>query len=80
MLLEIDENSTVFIDAAPSGDTLAYRVDSNGGFVNAATVEKSEILIQLLNRPRSDAAQAVKKMRMEEMDDDEKKYQKHPLL
>ncbi|KAK4776694.1 hypothetical protein SAY86_005382 [Trapa natans] len=68
---EIDENSTVSIDAAPSGDTLAYRVEGNGGFVNATTGQKSEILIQLPNRPRSDAAQAVKKMRIEEMDDDD---------
>jgi ATP-dependent Clp protease ATP-binding subunit ClpB len=32
---------------------------------------KSDILIQIPNGPKSDAVQAVKKMRIEEVDDDE---------
>lgn len=68
---EIDENSTVYIDAGPQGDDLVYRVDKNGGFVNAATGQKSDVLIQIASGPRSDAAQAVKKMKIEEIDDDE---------
>lgn len=69
---EIDENSTVFIDAAIDGNGLSYRVENNGGLVNAATGEKSDILIQIPNGVvRSDAAQAVKRMKIEEVDDDE---------
>lgn len=68
---EIDENSTVYIDAAMDGTGLTYRVEKNGGLVNAATGEKSDILIQIPNGVRSDAAQAVKKMKIEEIDDDE---------
>ena len=65
---EIDENSTVYIDAAPGkkGD-LSYRVERNGGLVDASTGKKSDILIQMPNGggpSRSDAAQAVKKMRI----------------
>uniref|UniRef100_A0A5B7B2G0 Chaperone protein ClpB1 n=1 Tax=Davidia involucrata TaxID=16924 RepID=A0A5B7B2G0_DAVIN len=65
---EIDENSTVFIDAL-RGKELTYRVEKNGGLVNAATGQKSDILIQLPSAPRSDAAQAVKRMKIEEIDD-----------
>ncbi|KAL1531714.1 Chaperone protein ClpB1 [Salvia divinorum] len=68
---EIDENSTVFVDAAIDGTTLTYRVEKNGGLVNAATGEKSDILIQVPNGVRSDAAQAVKRMKIEEMDDED---------
>lgn len=68
---EIDENSTVYIDAAPSGSDLAYQVEKNGGLVNAATGQKAEVLIQIPNGPKTDAAQAVKKMRIEEIDDDD---------
>lgn len=68
---EIDENSTVYIDAGPSGDNLVYRVDRNGGFVNAATGQKSDVLIQIPTGQRSDAAQAVKKMKIEEIDEEE---------
>ncbi|KAF5193714.1 Chaperone protein clpb [Thalictrum thalictroides] len=70
---EIDENSTVYIDASSKG-ALTYRVDKNGGLVNATTGQKSDILIEIPNGnngPRSDAAQAVKKMRIEEIDDEE---------
>ncbi|KAH7549224.1 hypothetical protein JRO89_XS13G0001200 [Xanthoceras sorbifolium] len=66
---EIDENSTVYIDAGMNGENLVYRVEKNGGFVNAATGQKSDLLIQIPNEPRSDAAQAVKKMKIEENDD-----------
>lgn len=70
---EIDENSTVYIDAAYNGKELAYKVEKNGGLVNATTGQKSDILIQIVNGPtsRSDAAKAVKKMKIEEIDGDE---------
>lgn len=69
---EIDENSTVYIDAGPNGSELVYRVEKNGGLVNAATGQKSDVLIHLPNEgQRNDAAQAVKKMKIEEIDDDE---------
>ncbi|KAK0592410.1 hypothetical protein LWI29_018637 [Acer saccharum] len=69
---EIDENSTVYIDAGLDGESLLYRVEKNGGFVNAATGQKSDLLIQIHNGPtRSDAAQSVKKMKIEEIDDDD---------
>ncbi|XP_058768645.1 chaperone protein ClpB1-like [Vicia villosa] len=68
---EIDENTTVFIDAGPKGSDLAYRVEKNGGIVNAETGVKSDILIQIPNGPKSDAVQAVKKMKIEEIDEDE---------
>ncbi|KAI7986165.1 Chaperone protein ClpB1 [Camellia lanceoleosa] len=68
---EIDENSTVYIDVSYNRKELAYRVERNGGLVNAATGQKSDILIQIPNGPRSDAAQAVKKMKIEEIDDDD---------
>lgn len=68
---EIDENSTVYIDAGASGSDLVYRVES-GGLVDASTGKKSDVLIHVANGPkRSDAAQAVKKMRIEEIEDDE---------
>ena len=68
---EIDENSTVYIDAGPNGSELVYQVEKNGGIVNAATGKKSDILIHIPNGPRTDAAQVVKKMKIEEIDDDE---------
>ncbi|CAI8610124.1 unnamed protein product [Vicia faba] len=55
---EIDENTTVYIDAGPKGSDLAYRVEKNGGIVNAETGVKSDILIQIPNGPKSDAVQA----------------------
>nr|QJD20805.1 casein lytic proteinase/heat shock protein [Ziziphus nummularia] len=67
---EIDENSTVYVDAGPKGTDLVYKVDRNGGLVNAATGQKSDVLIQISKGTRSDAAQAVKKMN-EEIDEDE---------
>ncbi|BAT79698.1 hypothetical protein LR48_Vigan04g043800 [Vigna angularis] len=70
---EIDENSTVYIDAGPVGSELIYRVEKNGGLVNAVTGQKSDILIQMPNGAvsRSDAVQAVKKLKIEQMDEDE---------
>ncbi|CAJ1975356.1 unnamed protein product [Sphenostylis stenocarpa] len=69
---EIDENSTVYIDAGVEGSELVYRVENNGGMVNAVTGQKSDILIQMPGSlPRSDAAQAVKKLKIEQMDEDE---------
>ncbi|VAH63443.1 unnamed protein product [Triticum turgidum subsp. durum] len=62
---EIDENSTVYIDAAPSKDELTYGVDKHGGLVNARTGHKSDILIQVPNGAvGGDAAHAVKKMKI----------------
>lgn len=72
---EIDENSTVYIDASLNGKDLTYRVEKNGGLVNAATGEKSDILIQIPNGSRNDAAQAVKKMKIEEIVDDDEMYE-----
>lgn len=68
---EIDENSTVYIDASPNGNELVYKVEKNGGLVNESTGQKSEVLIQIPNGPRSDAAKAVKKMKIEEMEEDD---------
>lgn len=69
---EIDENSTVYIDAGSNGSDLVYRVEKNGGLVNAATGQKSDVLIHLPNgAQKSDAAQAVKKMKIEEIDNDD---------
>ncbi|XP_024971060.1 chaperone protein ClpB1 [Cynara cardunculus var. scolymus] len=70
---EIDENSTVYIDAGANGEELSYRTEKNGGVVNAATGQKSDILIQVPanGEARSDAAQAVKRMKIEEVDDDD---------
>lgn len=68
---EIDENSTVYIDAEPKGKGLSYRVEKNGGLVNAVTGQKSDILIQIPNGPRNDAAQAVKRMKIEEVEEDD---------
>ncbi|PHU24005.1 Chaperone protein ClpB1 [Capsicum chinense] len=42
---EIDENSTVYVDARPGAKDLSYRVMKNGGLVNATTGQKSDVLI-----------------------------------
>ncbi|GAB2236810.1 hypothetical protein Droror1_Dr00026692 [Drosera rotundifolia] len=65
---EIDENSTVYIDAGMDG--LTYRVERNGGLVNAATGQKAEVLIQVPNGQRNEASQAVKRLKIEEIEDD----------
>lgn len=67
---EIDENSTVYIDAASGAKGLSYRVEKNGGLVNADTGLKSDILIEIPNGPnKSEAAKMVKKMKILEEDD-----------
>lgn len=73
---EIDENSTVHIGAAVGKKELTYRVEKDGGLVNAATGQKSDILIEIPNRALGgDAAQAVKKVKLaadeEDVDVDE---------
>ncbi|KAJ1688048.1 hypothetical protein LUZ63_019438 [Rhynchospora breviuscula] len=69
---EIDENSTVYIEAAQGKNELVYEVDKNGGFVNPKTGQKSDILIQVPNGVvKSDAAQAVKKMKIMDPDDED---------
>ncbi|GFZ07699.1 heat shock protein 101 [Actinidia rufa] len=68
---EIDETSTVYIGAAPNGKDLIYRVEKNRGLVNAATGQKSDILIQIPNASRNDASQPVKKIKIEEVDADD---------
>lgn len=71
---EIDENSTVYIDADMKGKELTYRTERNGGLVNAATGQKSDILIEVPavnGEARGDATQAVKRMKIEEVDDDD---------
>lgn len=72
---EIDENTTVYIDTARGKKELHYRVERNGGFVNAATGQKSDILIEIPNGAvkKKDPVQAVKKMKVlhdeEDVDD-----------
>ncbi|CAL9048091.1 unnamed protein product [Musa banksii] len=62
---EIDENTTVYIDAALGRNELSYRVERNGGLVDAATGRKSDILIEIANgAAKTDAAQAVKKLKV----------------
>ncbi|KAJ0971439.1 hypothetical protein J5N97_019398 [Dioscorea zingiberensis] len=69
---EIDENSTVYIDAAPNKKDLSYRVERNGGMVNMSTGQKSDVLIEIPNGVmKSDAAQAVKKMKIQQLDEDD---------
>ncbi|XP_009402827.2 chaperone protein ClpB1 isoform X1 [Musa acuminata AAA Group] len=73
---EIDENTTVYIDTARGKKELHYRVERNGGFVNATTGQKSDILIEIPNGAavkKKDPVQAVKKMKVlhdeEDVDD-----------
>ncbi|KAE9602211.1 putative ClpA/B family, Clp ATPase, P-loop containing nucleoside triphosphate hydrolase [Lupinus albus] len=69
---EIDENSIVYIDVGAKGSELVYHVEKNGWIVNPATGHKSEILIQISNgTTKTDVAQAIKKMKIEKIDDDE---------
>jgi ATP-dependent Clp protease ATP-binding subunit ClpB len=69
---EIDENSTVYIEAAQRKNELVYRVEKNGGLVNPKTGQKSDILIQVPNGvARSDAAQVVKKLKIMDPDEDD---------
>ncbi|KAJ8452273.1 hypothetical protein Cgig2_006078 [Carnegiea gigantea] len=66
---EIDENSTVYIDAGMDG--LTYRIEKNGGLVDPTTGQKADVLIEVPNGPMSDVSQVAKKIRIEEIDDDE---------
>ncbi|PKU80006.1 chaperone protein ClpB1 [Dendrobium catenatum] len=70
---EIDENSTVYIDVVPGKKELSYRVEKNGGMVNASTGQKSDILIQIPDTATvsDNAAQVVKRMKIEPEDEDE---------
>lgn len=66
---EIDENSTVYIDVAPGRKELSYRVDKSGGFVDARTGQKSDILIGVpMERTEP---HANKKFKIEELDSDD---------
>jgi len=64
---EVDDNSTVFIDAKPGAHTLSYRVQRDGGFVNSATGKKSDILIEVPKMPHHDE----KRMKIEELATDD---------
>ncbi len=44
---EIDENTTVYIDAKPDGQELIFKVVRDGGLINNATGAKSHILIDV---------------------------------
>ncbi|KAL0921033.1 hypothetical protein M5K25_008061 [Dendrobium thyrsiflorum] len=70
---EIDENSTVYIDVVPGKKELSYRVEKNGGMVNASTGQKSDVLIQIPDTVTvsDNAAQVVKRMKIEADDEDE---------
>ncbi|KAJ0436767.1 putative ClpA/B family, AAA+ ATPase domain, ATPase, AAA-type, core, Clp, repeat (R) [Helianthus annuus] len=63
---EIDENSTVYIDAGMNGEELSYRVERNGGPMNAETRQKCDILIQV---PCANDEQAAKRIKIEEVDE-----------
>ncbi|KAI5081693.1 hypothetical protein GOP47_0001436 [Adiantum capillus-veneris] len=65
----IDDNSTVYIDAAPGKKELSYRVEKSGGFVDAATGQKSDILIGLGNA--NSEPHGNKKFRIEEIESDD---------
>ncbi|MCO5557431.1 hypothetical protein L7F22_010995 [Adiantum nelumboides] len=66
---EIDDNCTVYIDVVPGKKELSYRVENSGGLVDAATGQKSDILIGVPN-VRSEP-HANKKFKMEDMDSDD---------
>jgi ATP-dependent Clp protease ATP-binding subunit ClpB len=63
---EINENTTVYIDADPEGSRLVYRVENNGGFVNAETEMNSDILVQITNGPESSSTPPSKKRKIDE--------------
>ncbi|ONK60552.1 uncharacterized protein A4U43_C08F19790 [Asparagus officinalis] len=66
-----DENSTVYIDTIVGKKELSYRVEKNGDLVNASTGQKSDILIEIPAKVRSDAAQSVKKMKIAAGEDED---------
>lgn len=59
---QIDENSTVYIDAAPNSSQLQFRVEKDGGVASAASKNKENLVKGQLGSP----AKAVKKMRFED--------------
>ncbi|KAK9941562.1 hypothetical protein M0R45_007265 [Rubus argutus] len=60
-LAVIDEALDHILDAGLNGSELVYRVEKNGGLVNAVTGQKFDVLIHLSKEPWStDAHQAVK--------------------
>lgn len=65
---EIDDNTTVFIDADPKGSGLIYRIKNNGSIVIVENGVKSNIFIQI---PKSDATRPAKKMRIEGINDND---------
>ncbi|KAL9227325.1 hypothetical protein vseg_003025 [Gypsophila vaccaria] len=67
---EIDENTTVYIDAGM--ESLTYRVDKNGGMVDPTTGQKADVLIQVPNGPKIDSTtQAAKKIKIQTVDEDD---------
>ncbi|KAK9684498.1 hypothetical protein RND81_10G214200 [Saponaria officinalis] len=67
---EIDENTTVYIDAGM--EALTYRVDRNGGMVDPTTGQKADVLIQVPNGPKADSTtQAAKKIKIQSLDEDD---------
>eukprot|EP01018_Ginkgo_biloba_P024764 Gb_21273 [translate_table: standard] len=69
---EIDENTSVYIDAMPEQQRLSYQVEKNEGLPNPNN-GKSPILIENPSSVKSDPPQTVTKtkMKFEEIDDDE---------
>ncbi|KAK2393087.1 Chaperone protein ClpB1 [Trifolium repens] len=63
---EINENTTVYIDADPEGSRLVYRVENNGGIVNAETEMNSDILVPITNGPESSSTPPSKKRKIDE--------------
>jgi ATP-dependent Clp protease ATP-binding subunit ClpB len=64
---EIDENTTVYVDAGPNGSGLVYRAENNEEIVHAETRVKSDILIQITNGPESDDTRPTKKMKTDDV-------------
>ncbi len=74
---EIDENTTVYIDAKPGGQELIFEVVHDGGLINKATGAKSHILIDVPTE--SQRTKPSKKMNgaqwsHEDGDDDDDEY------
>ncbi|ONK60719.1 uncharacterized protein A4U43_C08F21840 [Asparagus officinalis] len=74
----VDDNGNIYIADTSNmairkiSDTeLSYRVEKNGGLVNASTGQKSDILIEIPAKVRSDAAQSVKKMKIAAGEDED---------
>lgn len=72
---EIDESSTVYIDAAKGKKDLSFRVEKNGGMVDASTGKKTDILIEIPDGVSDNAAQVVKKMKIIADDDEDEEME-----